>query len=110
MPNPCDYRDYEEVITTAEFTTLCPLNPGQPDYANLMIKYIPDKSIIELKSLKFYLTSYRMVEIFFEAATNKILDDLVDTIHPIKLEIIADWNTRGGMGTRIAVSYNKDDK
>jgi 7-cyano-7-deazaguanine reductase len=107
MPNTCPEREYEEEMVTGEFTTLCPLNPGQPDYARLTIKYIPDKQIIELKSLKFYLTSYRMVEIFFEEATNRILDDLVKVIKPKKMEIAAEWNIRGGIGTKIMASYNE---
>ena len=106
IPNPYTNRDYEEEIVTSEFTTLCPLNPGQPDFATLAIKYIPHKKIIELKSLKFYLTSYRTVEIFFEEATNRILDDLVQIAKPKKMEIIAEWNTRGGIGTFIRVSYD----
>ena len=107
MPNPNPDRDYEEEIVSSEFTTLCPLNPGQPDYATITVKYIPDQRIIELKSLKFYLTSYRMVEIFFEEATNRILDDLVDAVEPRKMDIMAQWNTRGGIGTKITASYNK---
>ena len=107
MPNPHADTEYEEEIVTSEFTSLCPLNPGQPDYATLNIKYVPDKQIIELKSLKFYLTSYRMVEIFFEEATNRILEDLVNAVKPKKLEILAEWNVRGGIGTKIRASYNK---
>ncbi len=107
LPNPCPDREYEVEITTTEFTCLCPLNPDQPDWATINIRYVPDKQIIELKSLKFYLTSYRMVEMFHEAATNRILDDLVSTIRPLKLEVTADWNIRGGIGTRIKVGYNR---
>jgi 7-cyano-7-deazaguanine reductase len=107
IPNPYPGRDYEEEIITSEFTTLCPLNPGQPDYATLSIKYIPDKSIIELKSLKYYLTSYRTVEMFFEEATNRILDDLAATGKPKHMEILAEWNTRGGMTTYLRAVYNK---
>ena len=106
MPNPYPDREYEEEIVTSEFTSLCPLNPGQPDYATLNIKYIPDKQIIELKSLKFYLASYRMVEIFYEEATNRILDDLVNAVKPRRMEILAEWNIRGGIGTKVKVSYN----
>lgn len=109
MPNPCPDRLYEEEMVTSEFTTLCPLNPGQPDWATLAIKYIPDKKIIELKSLKFYLASYRMVEMFFEEATNRILDDLVAAVKPRKMEIVAEWNLRGGIGTFIRASYNSDE-
>jgi len=107
MPNPYPDSEYEEEIVTSEFTSLCPLNPGQPDYATLNIKYVPDKQIIELKSLKFYLASYRMVEIFYEEATNRILDDLVNAVKPRRMEILAEWNIRGGIGTKVKVSYNK---
>ena len=106
MPNPYTDRNYEEEMVFNEFTTLCPLNIGQPDYARLSIKYTPGDKIIELKSLKFYLTSYRMVEIFYEEATNKILDDLVDTVEPKRMEIVADWNVRGGIGTKVTATYN----
>jgi 7-cyano-7-deazaguanine reductase len=107
MPNPRPDSEYEEEIVTSEFTSLCPLNPGQPDYATLNIKYVPDKQIIELKSLKFYLTSYRMVKIFYEEATNRILDDLVNAVKPRRMEILAEWNIRGGIGTKVKLSYNK---
>jgi len=107
IPNPFPDRDYEEEMDSDEFTTLCPFNPGQPDWARLVIKYTPDKEIIELKSLKFYLASYRMVQVFFEEATNRILDDLVDVVKPKKMEVVADWNVRGGIGTRITASYTK---
>ena len=107
MPNPYPDREYEEEMVTSELTCLCPLNPGQPDYATLTIKYVPDKQIIELKSLKFYLASYRMVEIFYEEATNRILEDLASAIKPKRMEILAEWNIRGGIGTKVRVSYNK---
>jgi 7-cyano-7-deazaguanine reductase len=107
MPNPYPKRDYEEEMVTGEFTTLCPLNPGQPDYATIAIKYVPDKQIVELKSLKFYLTSYRMVEIFFEEATNRILDDLVSIVKPKSMEVVTEWNIRGGIGAKITASYSQ---
>jgi 7-cyano-7-deazaguanine reductase len=107
MPNPYPDREYEEEMGTSELTSLCPLNPGQPDYATITIKYVPDKQIIELKSLKFYLASYRMVEIFYEEATNRILEDLVNAVKPRRMEIMAEWNIRGGIGTKVKVSYNK---
>lgn len=107
LPNPSPDRDYEELIVSSEFTTLCPLNPGQPDFATLTIKYTPHKQILELKSVKFYLTSYRMVEIFFEEATNRVLDDLVNAIKPRRMEVAAEWNIRGGIGTVVMASYEK---
>ena len=108
IPNAYPDRDYEEMTVSSEFTTLCPLNPGQPDFATITIRYIPDKKIIELKSLKFYLTSYRMVKVFFEEATNRILDDLVGVIKPKKMEIIGEWNIRGGIGTIVTASYDEN--
>jgi len=108
MTNPNPDSEYEQEIISSEFTTLCPLNPGQPDYATLTIKYVPDQEIIELKSLKFYLTSYRMVETFYEEATNRILDDLVNAVKPKKMDIVAEWNVRGGIGTKVTAGYNKD--
>lgn len=107
MPNPYPERDYEEEIVSSEFTCLCPLNPGQPDYAALTIRYVPDQEIIELKSLKFYLTSYRAAEIFYEAATNQILDDLVNAVKPKRMEVVADWNIRGGMKVKVKANYDK---
>ena len=108
MPNPHPQRDYEIEITSAELTCLCPLNPGQPDYATITISYVPDREIVELKSLKFYLTSYRTVEIFHEDATNRILDELVSTIKPKRMDIIADWHIRGGIAAKIKGSYKSN--
>ncbi len=107
MPNPHPERDYEIQVVSPEFTALCPVNPGQPDFATITIKYIPDKHIVEFKSLKLYLTSYRSVSIFYEASTNRILDDLVRAIKPRAMEIIADWNIRGGISTRVTAEYKK---
>ena len=107
MPNPYSGRDYRIEVIAPEFTALCPLNPGQPDFATITITYVPDKSIIEFKSLKLYLTSYRTVSTFYEESTNRILEDLVKAIKPKSLEIISEWNIRGGMSTRITATYNK---
>jgi 7-cyano-7-deazaguanine reductase len=107
MPNPYPGRDYQIEAVAPEFTALCPLNPGQPDFATITITYVPDKSIIEFKSLKLYLTSYRTVSTFYEESTNRILEDLVKAIKPKRMEIISEWNIRGGMSTRITATYNK---
>ena len=107
MPNPHAERDYEVQVVSPEFTALCPVNSGQPDFATITIKYIPDKHIVEFKSLKLYLTSYRNVSIFYEASTNLILNDLVRAIKPRTMEIVSDWNIRGGISTRITVTYKK---
>ena len=108
LPNPCPDIHYKITVTTPEFTSLCPITPAQPDYATITIEYYPKDMIIELKSLKFYLASYRMVEIFYEEATNRILEDLVDVVKPKRMEVVADWNIRGGVGTRVKASYNRD--
>jgi len=105
LPNPNPGKAYEIEAVSPEFTSLCPLNPGQPDYATVTIRYVPDEKIIELKSLKFYLTSYRTAEVFFEDATNRILDDLVAVIKPKKMEVVADWNVRGGIAVTVRASY-----
>jgi len=107
MPNPYPGRDYQIEVVAPEFTALCPINPGQPDFATITIKYVPDKSIIEFKSLKLYLTSYRTVSTFYEESTNRILEDLVRAISPKSMEITSEWNIRGGMSTRITSAYNK---
>ncbi len=108
MPNPYPGRDYQIEVVAPEFTALCPINPGQPDFATITIKYVPDKSIIEFKSLKLYLTSYRTVSTFYEESTNRILNDLVKTIGPKSMEVTSEWNIRGGMSTRITAAYNKN--
>jgi 7-cyano-7-deazaguanine reductase len=107
MPNPYPDQDYEVQVISPEFTALCPVNPGQPDFATVTIKYVPDKHIIEFKSLKLYLTSYRTVTIFYEASTNRILKDLVKALKPKSMEVVTDWNIRGGMSTKVVSIYNK---
>lgn len=107
MPNPYPGQDYEIEVVSPEFTALCPVNPGQPDFATVTIKYVPDKHIIEFKSLKLYLTSFRTVTIFYEASTNMILQDLVKALKPKSMQVISEWNIRGGISTKIVSVYNK---
>ncbi len=107
MPNPSAEQEYEVQVVSPEFTALCPVNTAQPDFATVTIKYVPDKYIVEFKSLKLYLTSYRTVAIFYEASTNRILKDLVKAVKPRSMEVITDWNVRGGISTRITCSYDK---
>jgi len=78
---------------------------GQPDYATVIITYVPGKSIVELKSLKLYLWSYREEGAFHEDVTNRILDDLVKAIEPRKLTVTTDWLVRGGIHTTVEASY-----
>ncbi len=102
-------RDYTVIHEASEFTSVCP-KTGQPDFANITIEYVPDKLCIELKSLKFYLTSYRNDGIYFENVTNKILDDLVEICRPRYMLITAEFNVRGGIESTIEAEYFKENK
>ncbi len=99
LKNEYDEEDYRIKIICPEFTCLCPNKPDQPDFATISITYIPDDLLIELKSLKYYLVDYRDKEIYHEAATNKILNDLVEAVAPKFMRVRADWNVRGGITT-----------
>ena len=89
---------------TPEFTCVCPLT-GQPDFATVTVRYVPDASIVELKSLKLYLWSYRDEGAFHEDVTNRILDDLVAAISPRHLTVNTDWLVRGGIHTTVEAAY-----
>ncbi len=106
VPNPTPDRDYEIAIEAPEFTCLCP-RTGQPDFATIRIHYVPDRSIVELKSLKLYLWSYRDEGAFHEAVTNQILDDLVAALHPRWMKVTADFNVRGGLHTTVTATHGK---
>ena len=97
-------RDYTVIHTAPEFTSVCP-KTGQPDFATMIIEYIPDKLCIELKSLKFYLNSYRNDGIYFESVTNKILDDLVNVCKPRFMHVTADFKVRGGISSVVEAEY-----
>jgi 7-cyano-7-deazaguanine reductase len=101
--NPSPERDYVIEISFPEFTCLCPRS-GYPDFAVIEIHYTPDKKIVELKSLKLYLNSYRDVYISHEEATNKIFSDLEKALHPRNLEVVGDFNPRGNVKTVIRVA------
>ena len=100
-------RDYTIIHTAPEFTSLCP-KTGQPDFATITVEYIPDNLCIELKSLKLYFHSYRNDGLFFESATNKILDDLVAVCKPRYMIITAEFNVRGGISSVVEAEYNSD--
>ncbi len=104
FPNPAPDRDYEIAFDCPEFTCLCPLT-GQPDFARFTIRYVPDALCVELKSLKLYLWSYRNEGAFHEAVTNKILDDVVKVTKPRKVQVEGDWFVRGGIATKVTVTY-----
>lgn len=104
--NPFADRDYHIHMEIPEFTCLCP-KTGQPDFATLILDYIPDKKCIELKSLKLYIWSYRGEGVFHEAVTNKILDDLVAVLKPRYIRLIARFYVRGGIFTNVTVDHRK---
>jgi 7-cyano-7-deazaguanine reductase len=105
--NEFQERDYTIVHKAPEFTSLCP-KTGQPDFAIITVEYVPDKLCIELKSLKLYFHSYRNDGIFFESATNRILDDLVAVCKPRYMLITAEFNVRGGIASIIEAEYYSD--
>ncbi len=105
--NPCPDRDYLIEISFPEFSCLCPRS-GYPDYATININYIPDRLIVELRSLKLYLNRFRSEYISHEAATNRIFDELQSLLKPRFLEVIGDFNPRGNVKTVIKVSSDKD--
>lgn len=101
-------RDYIVTHKAPEFTSLCP-KTGQPDFAAITVEYIPDMLCVELKSLKFYLNSYRNDGIFFESVTNQILDDLVAVTKPRYMLITAEFNVRGGISSTIEAEYENPE-
>ena len=104
--NPNPDRDYLVHFEIPEFTCLCPLT-GQPDFALLVIDYVPDRSNIELKSLKQYMWSFRDEGAFHEAVTNRILDDLAKAIRPRFMRLTARWYVRGGIFTTVVAEHRK---
>ena len=106
FPNPAPQRDYVIEHTHHEFTSVCPIT-GHPDFASITVRYIADRTCVELKSLKLYFHAYRNEGIFFEAATNRICDDLGATLKPRELTIVADWKGRGGMTSRITAEWRR---
>jgi 7-cyano-7-deazaguanine reductase len=106
FPNPNPERDYEIEIDCPEFTCLCPVT-GQPDFAHVTVRYIPDARCVELKSLKLYLWSYRNEGAFHEAVTNRILSDLVTATSPRWMEVRGAFNVRGGIGTAVVATHGK---
>ncbi|MCJ7692362.1 MAG: preQ(1) synthase [Sedimentisphaerales bacterium] len=105
--NPRPERDYNITIRCPEFTSVCP-RTGQPDFGEIIIEYCPDKVCIELKSLKFYMQSYRNKGIFYEALTNEILDDLSKACKPRRMKVTASFTPRGGITTEVIAEYKKD--
>jgi 7-cyano-7-deazaguanine reductase len=102
--NPRPERDYHIHMEIPEFTCLCP-KTGQPDFATLILDYIPDRSCVELKSLKLYIWSFRNEGHFHENVTNRILDDLVATTQPRFMRLTAKFYVRGGIFTSVVAEH-----
>ena len=106
FPNPNPGRDYRIHMEIPEFTCLCPVT-GQPDFANLVLDYVPDRRCVELKSLKLYIGSYRTRGAFHEAVTNLILEDLARATRPRYMRLEARFNVRGGIFTSVVAEHRK---
>jgi 7-cyano-7-deazaguanine reductase len=104
FPNPRPGRDYEISMECPEFTCVCP-RTGQPDFATIKIRFVPDQLCVELKSLKLYLWSFRDEGSFHEDVINCILDDLVRACRPKSMSVVGDFNVRGGIHTVITAEY-----
>lgn len=106
FPNPNPNREYAIKHVNPEFTSVCP-KTGLPDYGTITIEYIPDELCLELKSLKYYYLGFRNEGIFYEAVTNKILDELVEACQPLEMIITTEWTPRGGLHSTIVAEYIK---
>jgi len=104
FPNPHPKATYEIVHTCPEYTALCPVT-GQPDFGEIVIRYVPGPRCVELKSLKLYFWSFRDEGHFFEDVTNVVLNDLVEAVDPIRAEVVGNFNVRGGIKTVVTARY-----
>lgn len=104
IPNPHPGKEYLIEIECPEFTAMCPVT-GQPDFATIYIKYVPGPSIVELKSLKLYIWSFRDEGHYHEDVTNRILNDLVQTLDPIYMRVFGKFGVRGGVYTNVTAEY-----
>ncbi len=104
FPNPSPGREYVIRHVAPEFTSRCPMT-GQPDFGTVTVEYTPGDLCVELKSLKLYLQSFREEGIFYEALTNRMLDELVEVLKPQWLRVTTDWNPRGGMHSSIVAEF-----
>lgn len=106
FPNPAPETDYTIRIRIPEFTCLCP-KTGQPDFAELLLEYVPDQRCIELKSLKLYVWGFRDEGAFHEAVTNRVLADLRDCLEPRFIRVRAEFNVRGGLYTSVVAEHRQ---
>ena len=101
------YPNYEIEIVIPEFTSVCP-KTGLPDFGTLILRYVPDKLCLELKSLKMYELEYRNLGIFYENVVNKFLRDVVKACRPVSATLIGEFTPRGGIRSRITATYSRD--
>ncbi len=104
FPNPAPGRDYVITHVAPEFTSLCP-QTGQPDFGTVTIEYVADELCVELKSLKLYLQTFRNEGIFYEAVTNRLLDELVARLRPRWMRVTTEWTPRGGMHSVVTAEH-----
>ena len=104
FPNKHPQRDFEVILETQEFTALCPVT-GQPDFGAITISYVPDRLIVESKSLKLYLWSFRQEGHFHEEVVNRILDDLVRAIRPRRMQVKGEFRARGGITITVVADH-----
>jgi|ERR1700691_321105 7-cyano-7-deazaguanine reductase len=104
FPNPAPQRDYLIEHTHHEFTSICPVT-GHPDFGSITVRYVADRTCVELKSLKLYFHSFRNEGILFESVTNRICDDLGLLLQPRQLVVISDWKGRGGITSVITAEW-----
>jgi len=107
FPNPRPGRDYTIRITIPEFSCLCP-KTGQPDFAELVLEYVPEDLCVELKALKLYIWSFRDEGHFHEDVTNRILDDLVKATNPRFMRLSGEFNVRGGIYTTVVAEHRAE--
>ena len=109
FPNPEPGRDYLIRHECPEYTAICPVT-GQPDFGTITFTYTPRDSCVELKSLKLYLQRFRDVGIFYEAVTNRLLDDFVRACRPLRCKVVSAWTPRGGITTNVTCTYEAADR
>jgi 7-cyano-7-deazaguanine reductase len=106
---PNQYRDYEIEIVMPEFTSVCP-KTGLPDFGRITLRYLPDRSCLELKSYKMYLLAYRDLGIFQENVVNRVLQDVVRAANPVTATVTGDFTPRGGLSTLVTASWRRPQR
>ena len=105
FPNPRPERDYQIEFVFPEFTSVCPVT-GQPDFATITVRYVPDRHCVEMKSLKLYFFAFRDKGIFYEAVVNQILDDLAGMLRPRRMTVVGQFAVRGGTAGTVTAEYD----